>query len=60
MTEEVLQKLAIDSDSDMEPEDDDFWLDGDDFVLKINYEAVLDEPVLLFFFLKKVWKVFVY
>ena len=24
MTEEVLQKLAIDSDSDMEPEEDDF------------------------------------
>ena len=45
--EEVLSELAMDSDSDMEPEDD----------------FVLNEPVvvlLLLFFVKKVWKVFVF
>ena len=34
-----------DSDSDREPEDNDFLPDGDDFVTESSGEAVLDEPV---------------
>ena len=40
-----------------------FLPDGDDFVIKSSYEAVLDEPVffvVVFVFEKNVWKVFVY
>ena len=55
--EEIFRELAMDSDSYMEPEDDDFSLDGDDFITENGGEAVLDEPV--FVFMKKVWKVFV-
>ena len=39
----------MDSDSDMEPEEDDCLPDGDDFVLKSSDEAVLDEPVFVLF-----------
>ena len=42
-TEEVVQELALDNDSDLEPEDNDFLPEGDDFVL--SDEAVLDEPI---------------
>ena len=42
MTEEVLQELAEDSDSDVEPEDEDFLPHGDDFVAESSNEAVLD------------------
>ena len=54
----------MDSQSDMEPEDNDFLPDGDDFVVKNSEEAVLDEPVglclFVCFFAKTDWKVFVY
>ena len=42
MTEEVLQELAEDSDSDTEPEGEDFLPHSDDFVVENSYEAVLD------------------
>ena len=59
MTEEVLRQLAMDSDSDMEPKNDDSLPDhGDDFVVESSNEAMLDEPV--YFCMKKVWKVFNY
>ena len=46
MTEEVLRQLAMDSDSDMEPKNDDSLPDhGDDFVVESSNEAMLDEPV---------------
>ena len=35
----------------MEPEDDDFLPDGDDFDVKSRDEAVLDEPVVFFLLL---------
>ena len=38
----ALCALAIESDSDMEPEDDDFWLpDGDDFVMILSLKVVM-------------------
>ena len=40
---------AMGSVSDMEPEDDDFLPDGDDFVAENSGEAVLDESVFLRF-----------
>ena len=47
MMEEVLGELAMDSESDMEPEGDDFWPDVDDFVIRSSKEAVLNEPVVV-------------
>ena len=59
MMKEVLWELAMDSQSDMVPEDNDFLPDGDDFVVSNSDEAVLDEPVFfLFCFAKTDWKVF--
>ena len=52
ITEEVLQELAMDSDSDLEPEDDDVLPDGDDFVTENSDEAVLDESVFICFYEK--------
>lgn len=43
-TEEVLQEMAMDSDSDMEPAHDEILLDSDDLAESSN-EAVLNEPV---------------
>ena len=47
MTQEVLRELAMDSDSDMEPEDNVFLPDGGEFVAESSNDAVLDEPVYL-------------
>ena len=44
-TEEVLQEMAMDSDSDMEPAHDEILPDGDDLVAERSNEAVLNEPV---------------
>ena len=41
MMEEVLRELVMDSNSDMEPEDDDFLPDGDDFVTESSDETML-------------------
>ena len=41
MMEEVLRELVMDSNSDMEPEDDDFLPDGDDFVTGSSDETML-------------------
>ena len=48
----ALRELAIDSDSDMEPEDDFFPPDRDDFAAESSDEAVLDGPV--YFCVKKI------
>ena len=39
--EEVLRELVMDSNCDMEPEDDDFLPDGDDFVTESSDETML-------------------
>ena len=54
-TEEVLWELAMDSDRDMEPDDDDILPNGDDFVAENSGEAMLEEPVFVrfFFFFKR-------
>ena len=43
----ALRELAIDSNSDKGPEDEDFFSspDGDDFVAESSDEAALDETV---------------
>ena len=62
MMKVVLRELAMDSYSYMEPEDDDFLPDGDDFVAKSSDVDMSDELVLYthVFLLKTVWKMFVY
>ena len=52
-TEEVLRELAMDSGSDMEPEDDDFLPDGYDFVAESSGEAMLYKPVFVPFHEKR-------
>ena len=42
---EVLRELAMDSNSDMEPGDESFLLDGDDFIAKSSNGDMSDEPV---------------
>ena len=50
----------MDSQSDMESEDNDVLPDSDDFVIKNSSEAMLDEPVFFFVVVvvKMDWKVF--
>ena len=42
----------MDSNCDLEPEDDDFLPDGDYFVIENSGEAMLDEPVFVRFYEK--------
>ena len=62
-TDAVLWQLAVDSnDYDMDPENDDFLLDADDFAAKSSDGDMVDEPVpyVLVFLVNAVWKVPVY
>ena len=56
MTEEVIIELTMGSDSDMEPEEEDFLPNGNDCVAGSCNETLLGEPAV-FFCVKKVWKV---
>ena len=44
--EEVIQELAVNNNSGIVPEDDEFFPDNDDFVAVSSDEAVSDEPFL--------------
>ena len=43
-TEEVLRELAMDSDSDMEPSDDEFLPETDDFVAESSEDEMMIAP----------------